>query len=331
MRDYSVRPTRRRPPRLGDSIIQSRMWVYAAALLAILAFRFIPGLGPKPKVPLAKLPEPDSLVISGLDLAPNLIPQLLAEYRETYPWTRPVLRPGGTRQALEDLLNRKADLALLNRLPTAEEAGLIRSIGDSVATFSIALGGIAVVTAVDGGRDSIDTGSLRQWIRGETDAGRSGDSSADRPRAIYLPDPNLGLWDALALQLGLPPESEGAIRWLADEKAVAQAVAADRGAIGFSSTLALPTNLEEYGARLVPVRGDTASRAALPFRGQIARGDYPLFHYLYVAMLPGAGSLASGFVTFVFSNRGQRLVRRQGFVPARQTARLIQLANRPLG
>jgi phosphate transport system substrate-binding protein len=301
------------------------MWIYALALLAILGFRFFPGLWPETKAPSPQAHAPESLAVAGLDLAPNLIPQLLEEYRADYPWVRPVLLPGGTRQALEHLLNRRAALAVLSRPPTSEELALIASIGDTVETFSIAVGGIAVLSAQAGGRDSVATTSLRRWLGGTPDG------SDPAPRALYAPDPNLGLWESLASGLGLPMDADPGVRWLADERAVAQAVGADPGSIGFASTLALPERPEEFGARLVSVRGDTAERAALPFRAQIARGEYPLFHYLYLAMLPQPASAASGFVTFVFSNRGQRLVRRQGFVPARQTARLIQLASRPLG
>jgi hypothetical protein len=212
VKDYSVRPTRRRQPRLGDSILLSRMWIYAAALLAILALRFLPGIWPTVHAPAPKPHAPQTLTISGLDLAPNLIPPLVNEYHRLYPWVQPSLTPGGTRQALEDLLNRKCDLAVLSRTPTAEERSLIRSIGDSVETFSIAVGGIAVVSALRGGVDSVSTANLRSWIRGDARP------QAAPPKRIYAPDPNLGLWESLTSDLEVPPESTHGVEWLADEK-----------------------------------------------------------------------------------------------------------------
>ena len=95
--------------------------------------------------------------------------------------------------------------------------------------------------------------------------------------------------------------------------------------------MALPADLDSFGVRLVAVRGDSAASAAFPYRGQIARGEYPLFHYLYLTMRPRPKPVASGFVTYVYSSRGQRLVQAQGFVPARQTARIIHLTSKPLG
>jgi ABC-type phosphate transport system substrate-binding protein len=63
----------------------------------------------------------------------------------------------------------------------------------------------------------------------------------------------------------------------------------------------------------------------------VATGEYPLFHYLYVSCRPGSGALASGFVTFLSSGRGQRLVSRAGYLPAREVPRPIQLTSRPIG
>jgi len=339
VRDTDYRPLRRRErrPRPGDWIIRSRIWFYVAALLVLLAFRFIPGLQPDPRDVDPKPPierEPAPVVLSGTDLAPNLIPQLVEEYRAQYPWIVPELLPGGTRKALEDLINGRSDLAILNRLPTAEERTIISSRVDSLESYSIAMGGIAVLAGKEGGPDSVTTGVLRAWFGGGRAPGAGlppADPAASPAPKLYVPDPNLGLWDAFASQLGVAAEPPEGLVWLADERAVAQAVGADPGSIGIASTLSLPADLDELGARLVPVRGDTTSRAVLPYRGQIARGDYPLFHYLYVAMRPGRASAATGFVTFVYSGRGQRLVQHQGFVPARQTARIIQLVSKPLG
>ena len=98
-----------------------------------------------------------------------------------------------------------------------------------------------------------------------------------------------------------------------------------REPLGFVSTLSLPMKPEDLGARAVRVRGGTSSRAVLPGPGEIARGDYPLYHYLYLASLPGESAQAAQFITFMYNGRGQRLVSREGFLPARQIARVVQI------
>jgi ABC-type phosphate transport system substrate-binding protein len=295
-------------------------------LLAIILFRFVPGFRNRLPSLGAPVRSGSELIVSGLDLAPVLIPRISAEYRRQYPSVDLRILGGGMRQALEDLVNDRAELAFLNRLPSPEEKKIIASVVDSVETYPIALGGIAVLSARAGGADSVTTAALRSWLKGRTVP------EAKRPERFYLPDPNLGLWTVLAGQLGVTEEDTSQVVWLADEISVVQAVAAEPASIGFGSTLSLPIDaLDRAGVRLVRVRGDTLPEAALPGPGEIASGDYPLYHYLYVAFLPGVDKVGAAFVTYLYSPRGQRFVEREGFLPARQVARTVQLVRKAIG
>ena len=63
----------------------------------------------------------------------------------------------------------------------------------------------------------------------------------------------------------------------------------------------------------------------------VARGDYPLYHYLYVACRPHESIRGTMFVTHLTSDRGQRQVERAGYLPARHPMREIALTTHPLG
>jgi hypothetical protein len=82
--------------------------------------------------------------------------------------------------------------------------------------------------------------------------------------------------------------------------------------------------------RKVRITRDGAVAPAGPGESEVATGEYPLFHYLYVACRPRGGVQASGFVSFLSSGRGQRLVAREGYLPARDVPREIQLTNKPV-
>ena len=307
-------------------VLGARVWLYAVILLAIVLFRFVPGLRShlaSPGEPIQ--PANETVAISGLDLAPVLILRLADDYRREYSSVELRITGGGSRQALEDLINQRTGLAFLNRLPTPEEKEIIASAVGSVETYAVALGGIAALSAKDGSIDSVTTFELQTWLKGGTIPDREG------PERFYVPDPNLGLWTALAGQLGVGEDQCSGVVWLADETTVARAVAADPAALGFSSTMALPSGLDKLGVRLVRVRGASGGEAALPGPGEIASGDYPLYHYLYLACLPGVSPAASGFLTFLYDPLGQRLVERAGFIPARQAARIVKLGERPIG
>jgi phosphate transport system substrate-binding protein len=313
-------PDPRRFAPAGRRWFYVRLGVYAAVVLGILVFRVMPSL--RSKAPVLTFPSADrSLVITGAGLAPELVARLADEYRAEYPAVEITTHAGGTTQALEDLVNRRADVAFLAREPKPEEAKLIRDHGDSVETYPVALGGIAIVAGSASPQGPLDGEGLRRILLGEAE-----------PRRLIVPDPNRGLWDALAQRLELAPGALPAnVTWVASETEVLEAVAGDRSALGIASTLALPESLESAGARFVPIRKSPEALAFTANKQEVATGEYPLFHYLYVSCRPGSGALASGFVTFLFSGRGQRLVSRAGYLPAREVPRPIQLTSRPIG
>jgi phosphate transport system substrate-binding protein len=295
-------------------------------LITLVAFRVVPALRARLAHRETVGKSANVLRVAGLDLAPALIPRIAETYRTLYPEVKLSVLRGGTRQALEDLFNGRADVAFTSRPMTQEEVAIVHSIGDTALSFPIALGGIAVLTSRRIPVDSLRVTDLKEILEGRTP--RSLPLSRG-PIHVYAPDPNLGLWTALSSQLGLPDSAGASVTWLAGDDDVVQAVAADTYAVGFASTLALPPDLDRMGVQSLPVYRDGASAAATPDEGSVAAGEYPLYHYLYVSCRPDGGPIASGFVSFLFSGRGQRLVEREGFLPAREVPREIQLSQKP--
>lgn len=291
-----------------------RFGIYAAVLLAIALWRFV--LAPKPPQNAggADGPRKQALVIAGLDLAPGLIPKLGNDYAAIRSETDLRYLPGGTRQALQDVINRRAQVAFLNRPPTAEERGVLRAVKDSLDVIPVALGGIALITSSATPRDSISLDDLRGWIGGGSD------------QRLYALDPNLGLWSALMEQLGLPDRIPESVVWLASVSDLCQAMVNDPGSLGVVSTFVLPDDLSRAGLALVPVSGRGEGAFTTSEQG-LARGDYPLLHFLYVSCRPDADARAASFVSYVRGGRGQRRVEHEGFLPARQVAREVLLVS----
>jgi phosphate transport system substrate-binding protein len=310
-------------------LLAYRYWIYGAILLGLVAFRLGPVLVQKVRQTQAENARPtNELVLAGLDLAPALIPKLAQTYRSLYPEIELRIQPGGTRQALEDLFNRKADIAFLSRPMTEEEAAVVRAVGDTALSFPVALGAIAILAPEGAPIDSLTLGDLQSWIEGGRARGsRFADGGAFH---FYAADPNLGLWDALMEDLKLSDSAASHVIWLANDAEVAAAVSRDRIALGVASLLALPQDLERIGVREVRITRTAVDAPAVPGQAEVATGEYPLYHYLYVACRPEGGALASGFVSFLYSGRGQRLVAREGYLPARDVPREVQLTKKPV-
>lgn len=69
----------------------------------------------------------------------------------------------------------------------------------------------------------------------------------------------------------------------------------------------------------------TRDNSYKPFQAYIALGQYPLVRNMYVLLTDPRSGLASGFATFLASDRGQRIILRSGIVPATQNVRIVNV------
>ena len=307
--------------------LHGRVAIYVLVIILLLIIRGgIDWRGVKERLSPSP-PEITSLSLAGFDLAPQLIPRLVARYRQDYPDLAIDFQSGGTAHALEALVNRRADVAFLWRPPLPEEQrAFLAAAGDTALWFPIALGGIAVLRGPACAVDSLDLDALRAFVRGD-------DSLAGVER-LFVPDPNLGLWDAFRDSLGLAgsaPADPARVIFLADEDGVLRAVEADPRALGLGSTLSLPEDLETRGIHEVAIQMPGAARAARPTYEEIGYGEYPLLHRLYIACRSDGGPAGTMFVTHVTSARGQRQIERDGFLPAFRPLREVYLTTDPVG
>jgi len=309
----------------GKRLLRARFWIYALVVIVLLVFRVVPSLRSVPGARKAPFGEKE-LRISGLDNAPLLIPRLVAFYHQQYSDLRMETMPGGTIRAVEDLLNGRADVAFVSRPLTAPEDSVVRSVGDSLLLFPVALSGTLVLTARSTNLDELSVGGLRKVLLGQRPAEWPGTESAP----VYAPSPSSGFWGAVASQLGLADTVGANVEWTESDREAARMAESHPGSIALISSLAFDPSTEP-GLRPVQVAADPGTAAATPTPDAIAGGTYPLYHYLYASCRNRPRALAAGFVSFLHGEKGQMLVRREGFLPAREIAREIELGQMPAG
>ena len=318
-------PERRSPSfgeRLIDQILRRRFLIYVLFIAGIVAWKLAPQMANVvKKVPGIGKAAGRALVISGSDSAPQFVVETVAQFTSEYPKVSVELGGGGTLQALENLLNKRADVAVLCRPPTDREMRIAGERGDSLVYFPVALGGIAVLAPRAAGIDAITLGELRALVS-------SGPAAAFPGRRIerfYGPSPNSGLWEALLARLGMPTSLAPAYVPLETGEQVVSALRQDAGGIGFTSTLTYTLATADESVREVAVTIEGIG-ARLPTKGNIVDGSYPIFHHIYLCTISGGGALASGFVTYYTQPTGQKWVARRGFLPARLPSRVVQLS-----
>jgi ABC-type phosphate transport system substrate-binding protein len=283
-----------------------------------------------------------TLVIGGRDLAPDLVDVLVEHYRRDYPDLAVSTLPGGTNQALEDLVNGRADAAFLTRAPTPAEQDLFREVdGDTAIVMPVGVGAILILAGVEslpGNRsaDGLAPVTLAQL------AGLMGGDMQGLGDRFYAADPNHGQWAAAAqlLERSADPADDPAVVYLADDAQVVRAVASDPRALGMIASFDLPAaprrNLPAgedatAGPALVPVRETSSDAGFAATYENVVAGDYPLYVSLFVACRADGDIQGGKFVTHLSSGRGQRQVERAGCIPARQVPHEVFLTTRALG
>lgn len=305
-----------------DQILKRRYLIYAIFLVGIVAWRLLPALTPAiKKVPgIGVAAGGERIMISGTDNAPALLMQAVVQFRSDYPKVDVELSGGGTVTALEDLLNKRAEVAALSRPPTAREQEIAVARKDSLVTFAVALGGIAILAPRASGIESLTLDDLRSFVTGAPNA-----LMRDRGIArFYGTEPNSGLWEALLVRLGYEQPFQPRYIPLATGQLVLEAVRQDPNSIGFASDLTFELPADDAGVREVRV-GEDAASATLPTKSNIVSGSYPLYHNLYLCTSVRGAVVANGFVTYYTQPTGQKWVAKRGFLPARLPAREIRL------
>ncbi len=300
-------------------VIRVAIYVTAAVMFFMLRGRVDWGLLAH-RVSSTTATADSTLTIGGIDVAPYLAETMIRRYRDYYPTLRIDTRPGTTVQALQDLVDGKADAVFLARPPSAaDQAAFRKSSGDTATWYPIALGALLVVAEPTSADSSVTMAELKARAFSAPQAGRR----------LYAVDRNAGMWDAIVERLGGAPEASTGTYFLANEDSVLNYALADRGAMGIISVFPLRRPLSAYGARALAVQKRPDTLAVRADNVTLATSGYPLWCYTYLACARRGSMQGSTFVTYVTSARGQRQIEATPYLPAEKILREVVITRPP--
>jgi phosphate transport system substrate-binding protein len=229
-------------------------------------------------------------------------------------------------EAIASLLNDSVRLAVITRQLSEEEQQALKDQRITPSDVRVAREGIALIVH----KQNKDT--LMQWdklvsvLKGETKKGKAMEIVFDHPQsgiAKFLKDSVLKVNE-------LPSHCFAAN----SNEAVIDYVSKKENAIGL------------IGASWISDRDDTVTHRFLrairviglahndefyqPYQAYIAQNIYPLTRNVYIISREARAGLGSGFMSFVASDRGQRVVLKAGLVPVTMPIRIVQITSKPL-
>lgn len=239
-------------------------------------------------------------------------------FQSLYPQAQIEIQAGTSRDAVARLFGGTADVAVIARELAPEERSAALRGRLELEGYRFARDALLAVVHPSNPVENLTLGDLDSIYAGH--AARWSEFGGHDERIVPVVQPQESDVTQFFVQQVM---SGGAISArsvpaTSDSDVVAQ-VEARPGAIGFVS---LGANLgEAHALRLASLRG-------LPYRDadleRVYQGEYPLTRFISLYVRAASRPVANGFITYVTSIDGQKLVQQSGFVPTAVPVRFVR-------
>lgn len=235
--------------------------------------------------------------------------------------------------AIDALLRDSARLTVVTRkLSESEEKSLLNQT-ITPHQLKIAIGAIALITNRQHADTLIALEDLKKILQGKLSALTGPKSVHPTWSLVVFDDPASGilrfLKDSLSIGDNLPEYCVA----VNSNASVVEYVSQTPHALGLIDVSWISdrddstTNSFLSSIRVLAVSRDSAFFQ--PYQAYIAQGSYPLVRDIVMISREARSGLASGFMAFIASDKGQRIVLKSGLVPATMPIRIVEINHEP--
>jgi len=270
-------------------------------------------------------------VVVSEDVAP-LIELEQRKFMELYPQARVELAIAPAREAITRLFNDTITVIISSRPLNKEERDVAKRTNLALAEYKMAIDAVAIVlnakNPVEELRttqlDSVLTGTVTEWnaVGGEV-----------APIELFLPSPNSANYEVVSTRLLRGKPFARPVRVISSSSEMLQAVSERANAIGMVGLNWLAEKKDQVRvlALMDPEAPDSLGIKGeyfVPHQAHVYRGYYPLSRDVYIVSKADNYGVAAGFLSFITSGPGQKIVLNSGLVPATMPVRLVELTNK---
>lgn len=303
-------------------------------LMANLSFMLLSCGGNSNKSPDDSPTSGVIAIAADASFAP-IIDEEIAVFESLYPGTGIIPRYSGETETVNALLKDSVWMGIAARPLSPGEKEYLNSKKLFPKEIRIAVDAIALITNRSNPDSIIGIPTLKDILTGKTQTWRelSKDNSAGRIEVVFDHPNSSTVRYAIDSICGTTPLS---IHLQAEQnsQSVIDYVAKTPGALGIiganwigssSDTTRLSFSDKIRVMRVSRFKEADRSNSFLPYQAYIALGEYPMLRNVYILLSEPRTGLASGFTTFIASDRGQRIILKSGLLPATQPIRLVNV------
>lgn len=241
----------------------------------------------------------------------------------------------GETDTINSLLHDSTRLAITSRPLTKEETEFMNSKKLFPKSMQIATDAIALIVNKENTDSLIGipvlkdilTGKMKEW----KDVNRDNKSGMIE---VVFDNPNSGTVHYAIDSICAGEAFAGNLHAMKDNRQVIEYVTRNRGALGIigvnwisnpsdSTNMSFLENIRVMAVS--PYRNATVTNSFKPYQAYIALKNYPMTRPVVLILSEPRMGLASGFTTFISSDRGQRIILKSGIIPATQPVRLVNV------
>lgn len=257
-----------------------------------------------------------------------------SEFEELYPEAHVELVVAATREAVARFFNDSIKVIVTSRPFNTEELAVAKKANIELGEYKIAVDGIAIIVhpsnPVKGLRttqmDSIFRGVITGW---KDVAGPKFGGTIE----LCLPSRNSGTTEIVSQKILKGKEFGRSVMVTDSTPAMIRYIAQHQYAIGMTGLNWLPdseksVSVVELADPNAPDSLGTRGKFFRPYQAYVYQHYYPLTRDIFIYSRTDPYSVGNGFVAFVTSAPGQKIVLNSGLVPATMPVRLVELTNK---
>lgn len=241
----------------------------------------------------------------------------------------------GETETINSLLRDSIRLAITSRPLTKEETEFMNTKKLFPRNIQIATDAIALIVNKQNADSLIGIPVLRDILTGKIKEWKelSSDNQSGRIEVVF-DNPNSGTVRYAIDSICNGKTFSGDLHAMKENRQVINYVSQNRGALGIigvnwisnpsdTTNMSFSENIKVMAVS--PYRHATATNSFKPYQAYIALKKYPMSRPVYLILSEPRMGLASGFTTFIASDRGQRIILKSGILPATQPVRLVNV------
>jgi len=261
-------------------------------------------------------------------------------FEELYPDAHVDLVVTTARDAIAKFFNVESLKVIVSSRPlNQEERNAASKFGLKFGEYVMAVDAVAIIANIENPvtrfrttqLDSILNGSVTRWDKVDAEKKFSGQIE------LCFPSRNAGTYEVVASTICKGRELAKPVQQVSSSPEMVHFVINHSRALGIVGLNWLNQNHNKDKLRVMeladpnaPDSLGTRSKYFSPHQAYVYQKYYPLAHEVVIYSRADIYNVGAGFLTFITSAPGQKIVLNDGLVPATMPVRLVQLTNRGL-